>query len=950
MRHLFLIILIKHLKGLGMLPDNRKDPYNKKDGNSDTNKRRRGKSRASFSRRLKKNIRLFKERLFSGINNKSQRISDSPFSSSSIKEKILSFINNHIKDCDKDSVMISAIMAVFFVCVVLALDETIGSDPMQSSEPKTMAAESGDGAETGSEHESQTDPKSQIASVADEYRPDYRFQRPRSLLKEAEESKEDDEEDEEFVPSADVLNMAYYYAEDADTSDAINSYAGQVYQELTGENAELYSSFYDLTDTTPLAMARQLGLGAKRVTGNYNPEDSSHNPLDPSSWIINSFKNVNVNFRDGDGNRISGHYIVNEIMSLASVYMYYHEDYDPEHFMDYCEQLFKAAITTKVSMGSVYYCDGCLSRTTQQELAEALKLEAESSMAPFLSDEPTPINLGVQDSSPQGDKSSVNDSNALSGGSGMPESTMEVIVDTALPVPTAPAASTAQTASAAHNETAMEVIVDTALPAPAATAEPTVANAPAMLPETAMEIINETAPLETAMAATNPAVPSETMEVIVYDESAEAGEPQVKGTMEYISEDETAVSSVISTIQNEIQDSPASLPDNYSEESLEEENTSYAVYNSSTLHTSKAYVDENGVVHYTDNKQPSVSEQPSVQSPNGQTIDGQPLPEDPSQENAANDGNAGNINNTGNSGNISNAVDSSGNSGNVSSTGGNAGNSDNAVGNAGDADDAARNELLEHYNTLLQQAKIQANAESYCPGHIDINVSITIRGIEDKKGLFAIDSIGNNKDNFTDKWQGWTDQTILEAKTLNARDWFDEYGISISSISLYNSVLTDEQIDEYMAAISESSESRQAIVKYALQSVGKIPYYWGGKPSGPGFENNNFSELISADYRGRILKGLDCSGWINWVYWSVTGNSLPGQSTETLIGCGKRIKRSELQPGDIIIRVGDDAHVVMFLCWAEDGDFYAVHETGGIINNVTVSKMTANWPYYRTLI
>ena len=39
----------------------------------------------------------------------------------------------------------------------------------------------------------------------------------------------------------------------------------------------------------------------------------------------------------------------------------------------------------------------------------------------------------------------------------------------------------------------------------------------------------------------------------------------------------------------------------------------------------------------------------------------------------------------------------------------------------------------------------------------------------------------------------------------------------------------------------------------------------------------------------------------------------------------------------------------MFLCWAGDGDFYAIHETGGVINNVTVSKMTANWPYYRSL-
>ena len=139
-------------------------------------------------------------------------------------------------------------------------------------------------------------------------------------------------------------------------------------------------------------------------------------------------------------------------------------------------------------------------------------------------------------------------------------------------------------------------------------------------------------------------------------------------------------------------------------------------------------------------------------------------------------------------------------------------------------------------------------------------------------------------------------------------------------------------------------------MEFALNSVGKVPYYWGGKPSGPGYENNTFYLLITPDYRGRILKGLDCSGWINWVYWSVTGQSLAGQSTGSLIGCGRKISRSELQPGDIIIRTGADAHVVMFLCWAQNGNFIGIHETGGVTNNVAVKEMTASWPYYRALV
>ena len=238
---------------------------------------------------------------------------------------------------------------------------------------------------------------------------------------------------------------------------------------------------------------------------------------------------------------------------------------------------------------------------------------------------------------------------------------------------------------------------------------------------------------------------------------------------------------------------------------------------------------------------------------------------------------------------------------------------------------------------------------SYCPGHIDLYVSITIDGIDGKNNLFTVDPIGNNPDNYNDDWKGWTEDKIALAKALCEQDWFENYGLSISSIKMTNS-LSSEEINNYLNSLSpEVSQLRRDIVEYALNSVGKVPYYWGGKPAGPGYANNSFYSLISADYRGRILKGLDCSGWINWVYWSVTGHSLAGESTGTLIGCGRRIQRSELQPGDIIIRTGADAHVVMFLCWAQNGNFIGIHETGGVINNVVVAEMTASWPYYRSL-
>lgn len=150
---------------------------------------------------------------------------------------------------------------------------------------------------------------------------------------------------------------------------------------------------------------------------------------------------------------------------------------------------------------------------------------------------------------------------------------------------------------------------------------------------------------------------------------------------------------------------------------------------------------------------------------------------------------------------------------------------------------------------------------------------------------------------------------------------------------------------------ADTSVTRRNIIHFALSSVGRVPYYWGGKPAASGYEGNHFGALIPADPKGRLLRGLDCSGWINWVYWSATGKRLAGESTSSLCLCGKQVSLSELKPGDIIVRTGANAHVVMFLGWTADGQMNVIHETSGSINNVMVATIGAPpWPYYRKLV
>lgn len=238
-----------------------------------------------------------------------------------------------------------------------------------------------------------------------------------------------------------------------------------------------------------------------------------------------------------------------------------------------------------------------------------------------------------------------------------------------------------------------------------------------------------------------------------------------------------------------------------------------------------------------------------------------------------------------------------------------------------------------------------------CPGHVDLIIHMKIIGLDEKNNLFGLDPKGSDTAGFEENgWSGWDEYAKACARILSNQDWFEKYGLTVSSISSRNP-LTNAEIEAYMAQLPpDLSETRKDIIRFALNSVGKVPYYWGGKPSAPSYASNSFGVLTTPDYKGRVYKGLDCSGWINWVYWSATGKRLPYESTSGLAVTGTKIQRNELQPGDIIVRTGADAHVIMFLGWTADGRIQCIHESSAAVNNVTIATRDANWPYYRKLV
>ncbi len=147
---------------------------------------------------------------------------------------------------------------------------------------------------------------------------------------------------------------------------------------------------------------------------------------------------------------------------------------------------------------------------------------------------------------------------------------------------------------------------------------------------------------------------------------------------------------------------------------------------------------------------------------------------------------------------------------------------------------------------------------------------------------------------------------------------------------------------------------RKSFVNLALDTVGEIPYYWGGKPDYPGWEGNGFGEEIEPDYLGRTRRGLDCSGYVAWVYWSVTGIKPGGMGTVNFTKSLEleEISYSELKPGDVgLIRTPGlpSNHIGIFVGLdAKNGKPVWVHCTGTPRNTVVCEKTDMFSVFYRT--
>ena len=700
----------------------------------------------------------------------------------------------------------------------------------------------------------------------------------------------DEVEDIPYEPGPSVLNLAYFYPEGADTEDVINSYAGQIYAHISEAEAGYLAEFYDFYDWDPLAYALQSGLSAERVRGKYDPTDPGQDHNDSSTWSVSRFKNVNIAFYDGDGNRINEYSTVKEIISMASVYSYYHDMYDHEAMLEYADSLWEHSHSSNVTLGNVYYCSGCLNRSAEDEAQEAIEQEREQELLREALAKATAksagdaalaaLGMGGNSQSQETSASSEQNENVQPGDALSSDTSLTGGGDGAGASSAGTEASSSETGSS-HDA--------------AATTE--VYGSPGYVFET-----ESTEALSSA---------SDTSFVTSGEEGSQAQQQGYQETKASQPVETTAAAQ--STVSS---GSSGASSDTGSD-------SGYIVFGNQKFKISTGFGYDGDPVPATE-------------------ADAAATPGSVPETSAGSASDASSV-----SGAIADALANSFGSGAAAQNGTSASQTQAAA----SAPVTAPSQTADSSVQASSAGSLASfHSSSYCPGHIDIYVTIDLKGIDDINGLIAADTIGNDPANFNEQWQGWTEERIAEARELNSQDWFSRYGLTISAINV-GRPLSTEEISYYNSLVpQDASQERKDIIDFALNSVGKVPYYWGGKPYGAGYERNNFGTVTWPDERGRVLRGLDCSGWINWVYWSVRGYSLPGESTGTLVGCGRKISRSELRSGDIIIRTGADAHVVMFLAWADSGNMIVIHETGGVTNNVIVSEMAADWPYYRTLI
>ena len=137
--------------------------------------------------------------------------------------------------------------------------------------------------------------------------------------------------------------------------------------------------------------------------------------------------------------------------------------------------------------------------------------------------------------------------------------------------------------------------------------------------------------------------------------------------------------------------------------------------------------------------------------------------------------------------------------------------------------------------------------------------------------------------------------------------------------------------------------ARKAVVETAVQLVGRVSYFWGGKSLTLGWDDRwGVPTEVTAAGSGSTGTvrpfGLDCSGFVDWSFYNATnGSYYPGRGggAATQHSYCTNISWGDAQPGDLVF-YPDDSHVGIVGGKDADGNLLIVHCSGGA-NGVVIT-------------
>ena len=137
------------------------------------------------------------------------------------------------------------------------------------------------------------------------------------------------------------------------------------------------------------------------------------------------------------------------------------------------------------------------------------------------------------------------------------------------------------------------------------------------------------------------------------------------------------------------------------------------------------------------------------------------------------------------------------------------------------------------------------------------------------------------------------------------------------------------------------SPERRAVVEVACSLVGKVNYFWGGKSRVLGWDSR-WGGVRKVTASGSVSSGLyrpyglDCSGFVDWVFYNATGGEYVighgGGATAQHSYC-EPIAWEDALPGDLVF-YPEDSHVGVVGGWDDDGQLLVIHCASSYNNTV----------------